>query len=92
MSPGKRPRWGRVDWATITALVPDWKAITVYVALCAHADTAGVAWPLQSTLAHELQVSEATVRRALRVLETSGAISTRKRGRGRTEYVVAALV
>jgi len=54
-------------------------SIVVYGALCSFADEEGVCWPSHKTIAKEANVSESTVKRALRQLEKKGFVFSEKR-------------
>lgn len=62
------------------------------VALAEFADTTGLAWPSQATIAKQTSMSVRTVRRAMQELERLGFISRRARGRpdgrGRTSDMI----
>lgn len=58
-------------------------AIGVYVSLCRHADNEQKCFPAQATIANELGVSEATVKRYLRVLRKHNVIDVQRVKKGR---------
>lgn len=67
------------------AVIPNWlvrheglspAAKSLYVSLSSRAGAKGVCWPSQGTLARETGFSESTLRRALRVLERAGLVTT----------------
>ena len=57
------------------------RAIAVYVYLADRANKAGECWPAVSTIATEIKLSEATVRRAIKDLRKAGVIETEQRFR-----------
>ena len=57
------------------------RAIAVYVYLADRANKDGECWPAVSTIATEIKLSEATVRRAIKDLRKAGVIETEQRFR-----------
>ena len=57
------------------------RAIAVYLYLRGRANREGVCWPAIPTIARELQMSERTIRRALRDLVQEGFLVVEKRKR-----------
>lgn len=57
------------------------RAIAVYVYLADRANKDGECWPAVSTIATEIKLSEATVRRAIKDLRKVGVIETEQRFR-----------
>lgn len=58
------------------------RAISVYSYLADRANKNGECWPAIPTIARELKLSQATVRRAIRDLEQAGFLKTEQRYRG----------
>jgi DNA-binding transcriptional regulator YhcF (GntR family) len=73
--PTRGQRWGRVDLASVCALAPNHTAVSVYAYLCCHANRRGEAWPRVATVAADLSVSTATVRRAIAALLTADVVA-----------------
>lgn len=59
------------------------RAIAVYVYLADRANKDGECWPAVSTIATEIKLSEATVRRAIKDLRKAGVIETEQRFRSK---------
>lgn len=57
------------------------RAISVYVYLADRANKEGQCWPAVPTIAREIKLSEATVRRAVRDLRKAGLLETEQRYR-----------
>ena len=57
------------------------RAVVVYYYLCERANKEGECWPAVPTIAKEIKLSEATVRRAIRDLKKAGAIEAEQRYR-----------
>lgn len=57
------------------------RAIAVYIYLSDRANKEGKCWPAIGTVAKDLKLSQATVRRAIRDLEQSGFLKTMQRYR-----------
>lgn len=57
------------------------RAVAVYVYLYDRANREGQCWPAVPTIAREIKLSEATVRRAIRDLRKAGLIETEQRYR-----------
>lgn len=57
------------------------RAITVYIYLADRANKAGYCWPAITTMATDLHLSHATVRRALKDLRDEGLLETEQRYR-----------
>ena len=57
------------------------RAICVYLYLANRANRSGECWPAIPTIAQELKLSQATVRRAIRDLEREGLLETAQRYR-----------
>lgn len=59
------------------------RAVAVYVYLYDRANREGQCWPAVPTIAREIKLSEATVRRAIKDLRKAGLIETEQRYRMR---------
>lgn len=57
------------------------RAVAVYCYLSDRANKEGECWPAIPTIAREIKLSEATVRRAIRDLKKAGVITTEQRYR-----------
>ena len=57
------------------------RAVTVYIYLADRANQEGQCWPAVPTIAREIKLSEATVRRAIRDLRKAGLVETEQRYR-----------
>ena len=57
------------------------RAVAVYVYLYDRADKNGECWPSVTTIAKEIKLSQATVRRAIKDLRKAGLIETTQRYR-----------
>lgn len=57
------------------------RAVAVYIYLYDRANREGQCWPAVPTIAREIKLSEATVRRAIRDLRKAGLIETEQRYR-----------
>lgn len=57
------------------------RAVAVYVYLADRANREGQCWPAVPTIAREIKLSEATVRRAIKDLRRAGLIETEQRYR-----------
>ena len=57
------------------------RAVSVYIYLSDKANKNGECWPAIPTIANELQLSQSTVRRALRDLRKAGLLETEQRYR-----------
>lgn len=57
------------------------RAIAVYCYLYERANKEGECWPAVPTIAQEIKLSDATVRRAIRDLKKAGVIETEQRYR-----------
>ena len=57
------------------------RAVTVYAYLKGCANTQGVCWPPARTIARDLNLSRATVQRAIQDLQKGGWITTEERWR-----------
>lgn len=57
------------------------RAVAVYVYLYDRANREGQCWPAVPTIAREIKLSEATVRRAIKDLRKAGVIETEQRYR-----------
>lgn len=57
------------------------RAVAVYIYLSDRANSEGQCWPAVPTIAHDIKLSEATVRRAIRDLRKVGLIETEQRYR-----------
>lgn len=57
------------------------RAVCVYLYLANRANRSGKCWPAIPTIAQELKLSQATVRRAIRDLEREGLLETVQRYR-----------
>lgn len=57
------------------------RAVAVYVYLYDRANREGQCWPAVPTIAREIKLSEATVRRAIKDLRKAGLIETEQRYR-----------
>lgn len=57
------------------------RAVAVYIYLADRANKEGQYWPAVPTIAREIKLSEATVRRAIRDLRKEGLIETEQRYR-----------
>lgn len=75
-------RYGTVQARAFGDLAGQPTAIAVYAALATWANRDGECWPHRQTIADQLGLSVATVRRALRVLRAAGSITTRPRMQG----------
>ena len=70
---------GRLDFLYRTELPH--RAVSVYIYLADRANKDGECWPAISTIAHELKLSQSTVRRALNDLRKAGLLETEQRYR-----------
>ncbi len=59
------------------------RAVAVYIYLFDRANKEGQCWPAVPTIAREIKLSEATVRRAIRDLRIAGLVETEQRYRTR---------
>ena len=57
------------------------RAVAVYVYLADRTNKSGVCWPAIPTIAKDIKLSEATIRRALRDLKKAGLLETEQRYR-----------
>ena len=57
------------------------RAVAVYIYLFDRANKEGQCWPAVPTIAREIKLSEATVRRAIRDLRKAGLVETEQRYR-----------
>lgn len=57
------------------------RAVAVYIYLADRANKEGRCWPAVPTIAREIKLSEATVRRAIKDLRRAGLIETEQRYR-----------
>lgn len=57
------------------------RAVAVYIYLSDRANQEGQCWPAVPTIAREIKLSEATVRRAIRDLRKAGLVETKQRYR-----------
>lgn len=57
------------------------RAVAVYIYLSDRANKEGQCWPAVPTIAREIKLSEATVRRAIRDLRKAGLVETEQRYR-----------
>lgn len=57
------------------------RAVAVYIYLADRANREGRCWPAVPTIAREIKLSEATVRRAIKDLRKAGLIETEQRYR-----------
>ncbi len=57
------------------------RAVAVYIYLADRANQEGQCWPAVPTIAREIKLSEATVRRAIRDLRKAGLVETEQRYR-----------
>ena len=57
------------------------RAVAVYIYLYDRANKEGQCWPAVPTIAREIKLSEATVRRAIRDLRKAGLVETEQRYR-----------
>ena len=57
------------------------RAVAVYIYLSDRANKEGKCWPAVPTIAREIKLSEATVRRAIRDLRKAGLVETEQRYR-----------
>ena len=57
------------------------RAVAVYIYLFDRANREGQCWPAVPTIAREIKLSEATVRRAIRDLRKAGLVETEQRYR-----------
>ena len=57
------------------------RAVAVYVYLADRTNKSGECWPAIPTIAKDIKLSEATIRRALRDLKKAGLIETEQRYR-----------
>lgn len=57
------------------------RAVAVYIYLFDRANKEGKCWPAVPTIAREIKLSEATVRRAIRDLRKAGLVETEQRYR-----------
>lgn len=57
------------------------RAVAVYCYLCERANKEGECWPAVPTIANEIKLSEATVRRAIRDLKKAELLKTEQRYR-----------
>lgn len=83
------PKWGRVSpwwWRAVRKHPNALVAIGVAIEIARHADSDGVAWPAQDTIAAELGISRSSVDRAVRVLIDVGVMSRRRRQRLSNAY------
>lgn len=72
---------GRLD--KIYQLELPHRAVAVYCYLYERANKEGECWPAIPTIAREIKLSEATVRRAIRDLERASLIDTEQRYRAK---------
>ena len=59
------------------------RAVAVYLYLADRAGNRGQCWPAIPTIAHDIKLSESTVRRALADLRKAGLIETEQRYRAK---------
>lgn len=57
------------------------RAVAVYIYLADRANQEGQCWPAVPTIAREIKLAEATVRRAIRDLRKAGLVETEQRYR-----------
>lgn len=57
------------------------RAVAVYTYLCDRTDKNGECWPSVKTIAGDIKLSPATVRRAIKDLKKSGLLETQQRFR-----------
>lgn len=70
---------GRIDF--IYRMELPHRAVAVYVYLSDRANKEGQCWPAVPTIARDIKLSEATVRRAIKDLRKAGLIETEQRYR-----------
>lgn len=78
-------RYGKVHASALEALAGNPTAVAVYSALTTWADESGECWPLRTTIASALAISQSTVGRALRALREAGVVRTRPRMSGNSK-------
>ena len=92
-SPTLPPGWSKLDHAVLGLVIRELtpKAIRVYLAILAHANEHGRAWPGQERLAALTGIHTRAVRAATDELRRAGLISTRKSGVNGTPMLIYTL-